>query len=652
MKKIALFIFCLTGLLVYGQRGVFINGSDASLRVDSTSFLSVDGDFENIKCDPTKYVRFNGSLYLSGNLVNNDLLKFTAATGAGNSKKAKIVFTSSSSNPFGAFALVSGSVEPKFWEVELDKGSGILTLSTNISCYDTLNFKSGLILMNGFKWNLVDPVGAPSVVNHPYLKNERHGTQFMASSILDTGLVIYKSIYNYSVNAIAANIGISFTGLLNTGSPYEIYRGFVTQVNAGKSSLQKYFDVYSPGHSLLNNTITVRYMASDTSYFPASYFHLSRLRLFVSANEDQNWSPLSSAFQSTLVTANGNANNGIMTAALSDLSHPNISIFAKAIRVTIADSDCPDPPVSALLYDTLHVCAGATTTLDAGNNSFSSNSSLRWEWNTSPVLYTQTHTVNPTNTYQKFRVKLMDARGCETKDSVVIAPQAPYPQITYLNHLNSCLGDSVTLKDTVKIISGTVTNSWLFSDGSVSTTQQKLFKKKFNTSGVHSFQLTATSNFGCSVIASSTNVVVYPSPSASFTHSINCSSGLVSFSNTSVSNHNSMVISNSLWNLGLGSGNTSTLVSPSQTYSASGSYTVNLIAMTTFGCKDSVSHPVIIFPANQAAFAKNNVCLNDTVYLANTSTCNSGNCSYSWTFGDATQSTLVSPKKVYTTAGL
>ncbi|PBQ32312.1 hypothetical protein CNR22_11205 [Sphingobacteriaceae bacterium] len=652
MKRFLIYLLLVIHGSAWGQRGLFINGSDASLRVDSTSFISVDGDFQNLKCDPTKYVRFNGPLYLSGSLINNDLLKFTAAPGPGNAKKARIIFTNSLTNPFGAFAVIGGNVEPKFWEVELDKGSGVLTLSTNINCSDTLNFKTGLVLMNGFKWNLIDPVGAPSVINHPFIKNERNGSQFFANSITDTGLVIYKSIYNTSVNALAANMGISISGPVNISSPFSVYRGFLPQVNAGKGSIQRYFDIYSPGHSLVNNTITVNYLANDTSYFPASYFHLQQLRLFVSLNQDQNWSPLFSTIQNTLVTPIGPVNNGGMSANLSDLNHPHINILGKAFRITVADPDCPNPPVSALTLDTLHICAGTTATLDAGNNSSIQNTTLRWQWNTSPVLYTQTHTVNPTNGYQKFVVTLMDASGCETKDSIVIAPQAPYPQITYLNHLNSCIGDSITIKDTVKIISGTTTNSWLFSDGSASSTPQKLFRKKFNASGLYSFQLTATSNFGCSATSSSTNVIVYPLPTPAFTQSLNCSSGLVSFSNISVSNHTSMAISGSFWWLGQGPLNTSTLNSPSQTYSASGSYTVKLLATTSFGCKDSVVKAIVIFPANQTHFTKNNSCLNDTVYFANTSACNTGSCSYTWSFGDATQSTLAVPKKVYTSSGL
>jgi PKD repeat protein len=635
--------------MIKSQVGLFINGADASLRVDSTSFLSVAGDFQNMNCDPTRYVRFNGSLYLAGNLINNDVLKFNATTGPGNSKNARIIFTYSTTVPSGFNSIIGGSVTPNFWEVEFDKTlSGSVTLSNNINCSDTVNFKTGFIYMNGYKWNLVDPVGA-SIVNHPYLKNERQGCQFMPSSINDTGLVRFKTIYTLPTNLNPANIGITITGSVNIGSRFEVTRGFKPQVNAGKSSILRYFDVYSPGHGLSINHIQMKYVYNDFAYFSPGYFNLPLLKLFVSNGSDLNWSPLASTVQNTLVSVS--VPNGLLSANLSDLNHVNITIPDTFFRITIADPDCPNLPSSAFLQDTLHVCTGNTITIDAGNNSPVPNASLRWEWNTNPILYTQTHSVSPNLSYQKFVVKLMDARGCVSKDSVILAPQAPYPQITYFNHLNSCLGDSVSIKDTVKINSGSYANTWLFSDATTSSSLKQFFKKKFSTVGEHSIQLTSTSNYGCSVSANATNVVVYPLPTASFSSSLNCTNGVTNFINTAVSNHTALIISSSFWNLGQGSANTATLFSPSQTYSSSGTYTVKLNTTSSFGCKDSVSNPIIIYPTNQAVFSNNNSCFNDTVFFNNNSACNTGSCSYEWSFGDVSQSLSLSPKKVYTSVG-
>ncbi|MBL7932696.1 MAG: PKD domain-containing protein [Bacteroidia bacterium] len=653
MRKYLNILFSLLSTFCFAQTGLFVNGADASLRVDSNSYLSVDGDFRNLNCDAVKQVRFNGPLYLSGNLVNDDTLKFSATAGPGNAKKARIIFRTTLTYSAGTSCTISGNAIPKFWEVEVDKGNNnSVTLQTNVRCQDTLTFKTGNIFMNGFKWNIIDPVGAPSVMNHPYIKNERYGSEFMASSLQDTGLVIYKTIYNYSVDINPANIGIQIFGLLNIGSDLNIFRGFKPQVNAAKGSVLRYFDIYSPGQSLANNSIKVNYSYADFSYFTTGYYNLSAMRLFVSPNSDMNWSVLPSTVVNTIVSLSGPVNNGVMTATLTDMNHTNVAIDQKAFRITIADPNCTNPPISALIPDTMHLCTGSVAILDAGNNSQIPNSPLKWEWSTVPPSYTQTISTIPGATHKKFVVSLKDVRGCVTKDSIVIAPQAPYPQITYFNHLNSCFGDSVIIKDTVTISSGSFNNQWTFSDATSLNSNAQHFKRKFASPGEYSMQLVSTSNYGCSVTVTSTNITVYPLPIAAFVNSFNCSNGVFSFSSTSVSNHTAMAITSLLWNLGQGTANTSTLLNPSQSYSASGTYTVKLKISTNFGCKDSVESIVTLHPDNSPLFSKNNSCLGDTVYLTNSSACNTGSCNYQWDFGDGSFSSSLSPKKKYSAPGL
>ncbi len=635
------------------QTGLFVNGSDASLRVDSSSFLSVDGDFRNLNCDPVKQVRFSGPLYLSGSLLNNDTLKFSATTGLGNGKKARIVFRTTTTYSAGATSSLSGSAIPKLWEVEIDKGTGnSLSLQTDVRSLDTVNFKTGMVYMNGRKWNLVDPVGAPSVMNHPFLKNERYGSQFAAASIADTGLVIYKTIYNYSLDINPANIGVRILGPMDIGSDLIVKRGFKPQVNAAKGGVLRYYDLFSPGYALATNTVIVNYSYNDFSYFPVGYHSLSSLKLFVSPNTDIDWSRLPSTVQNSLVSLSGPVYDGVMTALLSDLSHTNVAVDQKSFRITVADPNCSNPPVSALTQDTLHVCTGSVVVLDAGNNSAVPNSSLKWEWNTTPPLYTQTVLASPSTTHQKFVVSLKDVRGCVTLDSIVIAPQAPYPVIKYFNHLNACSGDSVIIKDTVTISSGTFSNQWVFSDASTVNTNAQLFKRKFPGPGAYSMQLNSVSNHGCAVAASATNIIVYPPPTATFTSSFNCITKAYNFSNSSVPNHTALVISSSLWNLGQAASNTSSLTNPSQTYSASGTYTVKLTVTSSFGCRDSVENAVVVYPDNHAQFSKNNSCYGDTVYFNNTTACNTGSCSYQWFFGDGSQNNNLHAKKTYTSAGL
>jgi PKD repeat protein len=650
MKRTALLVgICIHAKLV-AQIGLFVNGADASLIVTANGSLFVNGDFRNLDCDPVKQVRFNGTLYLAGSLVNNDSLKFDAVSTA-LSKNARLALLNSLSFPSGTAAIISGNAIPKFWEVELNKPGGSVTLNTDIRLYDTLEFKNGLIFLNGRKFHLVDPSGVPTVINHPFLKNERHASRFSGASLTDTGAVVYSTTYDYSTGINPANIGISITGTLDLGSRFEVSRKFRSQVNSGKTGLHSYYDISSPAYALTSQTLSIRYAFGEGQFFTPGYLNNNALRVFISPGQDNNWTSLQSLQASVPVNTAQSVFDGTLRVSLSAFSHPNVNIQGNAFRVTIADSDCPGPPVSAFTSDTLHVCTGSAVTIDAGNNSPVSNSSLRWEWNTSPPSYNRTISVNPDQSYHTYRVLLTDVRGCTARDSVVLAPQAPYPVVAYLNHLNSCLGDSVTIKDTVRILSGTWVNSWSFSDGSSSQNMQQLFKKKFAQTGQHSLQLTATSNYGCSTTATIGNVIVYPLPTASFTHSLDCSTGSVSFSNTSVSNYSSTVISGALWNLGAGASNTTSAMNPSQTYSPGFTYSVQLVSTTNFGCRDTLQQAIAIPPRNYAVFSKNNTCFSDTVFLINNSACNTGSCSYQWDTGDNQQSSAASLAKIYTSAG-
>ncbi len=602
----------------------------------------------NTKCDPVSQVRFNGILYLSGNLENNDSLKFAGSTNS-SSKNSRLILRASTSYTQGLNSTISGSVFPRLWAVELDKGIGSVTLHNNLKCQDTLDFKSGTIFLNGRTIELLDPVGAPSVLNHPWLKNERNSSRLMPVDLLDSGKVIYSTVYSTTVNTNPANIGIELTGPADFGSPISFCRGFKPQLNVAKAGVSLFFDLESPDYGLTSNTVSIKYYSSDWQHYSSGYLNPLAMNVFVSAGSDANWSPLNNIPLSSLVSST--ISEGRLVTDLSGLSHPHIGFDGKKIRLTIADNECLNPPQSAFSADTLHLCAGSTFTLDAGNNSSIANSSLRWQWNTMPANFQQTLTVSPDTSYQMFKVLLKDVRGCTAVDSIVIAPAAPYPQITFLNHLNACLGDSVLIKDTVTISQGTFQNTWLFSDNSTLQTQQQLFKHKFSSAGNYWAQLTATSEHGCSSISASSNIVVYPQPQASFSFTHDCVTDAVSFSHNSVSNYTGMPVTGQIWQLGMGVANTSTLNTPVQTYSAQGMYQLQLIAVTGFGCRDTSYDSILIHPRNLPQFNSLNVCEGDTLNFLNQSSCNTGSCSYTWLFGDGSSSGAVSPAKRYALSG-
>lgn len=160
--------------------------------------------------------------------------------------------------------------------------------------------------------------------------------------------------------------------------------------------------------------------------------------------------------------------------------------------------------------------------------------------------------------------------------------------------------------------------------------------------GAYNVTLTATNNNKCS--NSVTKVVnINPNPVASFTGTPICTSNTAQMNNTSTISSGTMTFN---WNFG--DGNSSTLAAPSHTFPAEGTYVVTLTASSGAGCQSTAQNTVSVAPVPVADFSANEVCLGGTTVFTNSST---GDASASWMFGDATNSSLLSPVHTYSTAG-
>lgn len=91
-------------------------------------------------------------------------------------------------------------------------------------------------------------------------------------------------------------------------------------------------------------------------------------------------------------------------------------------------------------------------------------------------------------------------------------------------------------------------------------------------------------------------------------------------------------------------GNTSTLVSPKNTYTTFGKYDVTLSLTSNFGCTDAVTMSVTIYPNPIADFTIDNECEGIEVSPTNLTT---GASTYAWDFGDGTTSIQKDPIHIF-----
>lgn len=211
----------------------------------------------------------------------------------------------------------------------------------------------------------------------------------------------------------------------------------------------------------------------------------------------------------------------------------------------------------------------------------------------------------------------------------------------------ACVPASIQFTDASQDTSGGTINSWQwdFGDGTYSTQQNP--QKSYSTPGFYSVFLTVTSSTGCSTTVGNYRYIRVVSGTAAdflFTADTVCRSpfGITFLNQTSGPGQLTYT-----WDFG--NSTSSTQQNPTTAYNTTGTYNVQLIATSEYGCADTIVKPVAVTGANTGFNAPDSACLNRPVNFTNASTPTA--TSTFWDFGDGTTSTLANPVKTFTTPG-
>ncbi len=190
-----------------------------------------------------------------------------------------------------------------------------------------------------------------------------------------------------------------------------------------------------------------------------------------------------------------------------------------------------------------------------------------------------------------------------------------------------------------------VNYTWIFGDGSGSGAENPThtFQNFGDVDSVYTVQLIAANAFGC-VDTSDVLVTVRPNAVSQFQtfYTPGCSPSPANFQNNSIN------ATSYEWDFGDGSP-VSTETSPSHIFTNTGltleQYTVTMIAYTPFGCNDTSTTTISVFPEPNFDFDldADTGCTPFTVQFPNVN----GAISYYWTFGDGTISTAPAPSHTY-----
>jgi PKD repeat protein len=208
---------------------------------------------------------------------------------------------------------------------------------------------------------------------------------------------------------------------------------------------------------------------------------------------------------------------------------------------------------------------------------------------------------------------------------------------------NACLGQDLVFTNKTSPLTAKMT--WDFGNGATATTTDA--KYKYTKAGTYNVTLSADLN-GC-VAKLTQKVYQFEKPVAKFSLvSGTCDNDEFSFSNQTTIGSG---LVGSFWNFD-DNGSVSTDESPKYTFSASGKKNVKLVAMSEFGCKDSMVKSVDVKESPKAGFTNTPACsLTPTVFTNTTADVAGAVANYDWNFGDGTTSKTKSPSKNWTNLG-
>ncbi|MCO5268441.1 MAG: PKD domain-containing protein [Brumimicrobium sp.] len=312
----------------------------------------------------------------------------------------------------------------------------------------------------------------------------------------------------------------------------------------------------------------------------------------------------------------------------------------------------PNPVVDFTWGD---VCIGNSVVFNNGTT-ISSGSIASWSWDfgdgSTGTSQNESHLYSSSGS---FNVTLQATSNQNCVDQITKTVNV-YPQPSAdFNFVNACTNEPISLTSTSTSSAGGFSHYYwdVNNDGIDEFTTQNT-QYSYNQAGQYPVRLIVEDFNGCrdTIIQ---QVTSYALPHADYTATFVCEDDITSFTNTSMINPvDNDMISTYAWSFG--DGNTSNQENPTHGYGVENVYTAQLVITTNYGCKDSISKPVEVYPLPHVNFSPTDVCLNfttnftDQSIISNTHTSNS-NVQWSWDFADGTTSTLQNPTHVYGTDG-
>jgi len=186
--------------------------------------------------------------------------------------------------------------------------------------------------------------------------------------------------------------------------------------------------------------------------------------------------------------------------------------------------------------------------------------------------------------------------------------------------------------------------TWNFGNGNTSNEENPVHL--YASPGTYLTNLTVVTDSGCTH-STSKNIKIYPLPNAKFTAENVCDNDSVFFHNKSAISAGEMS-----YKWFFGDEETSQKKDPAHMYEKPGTYTVVLVVTSEAQGKDTTSQNITVYPNPVPDFTAPEVCDGHPTKFINNSSIAFGNInSFTWDFGDGTNSIQESPVRQYLNPG-
>ncbi len=321
-------------------------------------------------------------------------------------------------------------------------------------------------------------------------------------------------------------------------------------------------------------------------------------------------------------------------ANIPDPAHYFLNAGEYAVKLTVkGHGNCIDStikkvvvqgPSGSFAYNPVARCAPDTIAFSAN---VSNSNRLVWDFGDGTTLPTDSQTVNHVYTavhQYTPRLLLTDTTiNCTVTlvgaDTITVSGVNTFIRPFAAVH---CDSGSVLFRDSLILQSDVVSAyAWDFGDGTKSSLQNPLHT--FSAPGIYAVQLHVFTRGGCTDSAVAPAVKVVSSPTIALVGDTSICYGKSATFSALLQADTSAVA----WQWKFGNGDTSTLqLPPAQHYAQAGSYTVNLSAVNSMGCRSSAIAPLVVhsLPAISAG-ADTAICRGQALVLQAT-----GAFNYNW----------------------